>query len=278
MNTTLLPNAGTGANRISCVKNLREMRELHASPRHEIADSLAKFTGTAIAKGSSMKTIIRNLLAAMLLVAFSLQIHAQGILIDQESASAQIPFSGGENVDGLDIQKDDPLLQSFTPTLSAIDFISFEFADLMGTSGKGATVYLNLYEGGNQIDLDTLIGTTASVFMPSGFGDGTAGVSTFDFLSAITLISGNTYYLEPVVASGDNPFYVISIEDTYPNGHLYENGVQLNSDLWFQEGISAVPEPGTLALIGFTCPFAFIFRRHLKLPKLLVLIMHSCFI
>jgi len=51
MKTTLLPYAAEGANRISCVKISRKTRELHASSKHKIADSLAKFTGIAIAKG-----------------------------------------------------------------------------------------------------------------------------------------------------------------------------------------------------------------------------------
>ena len=57
MKTIPLQYAGTSGNQISCAKISRETREPHASPRHEMAGSLAKFTGIAIAKGSFMKTI-----------------------------------------------------------------------------------------------------------------------------------------------------------------------------------------------------------------------------
>jgi hypothetical protein len=56
------------------------MRELHALPKHEIEDSLSIFTGIAIAKGSSMKTIIALMLAAMLFVVCSLHVHAQDVI------------------------------------------------------------------------------------------------------------------------------------------------------------------------------------------------------
>jgi hypothetical protein len=57
MKTTPSQYAATSGNQISCAKISRETREPHASPRHEMAGSLAKFTGIAIAKGSFMKTI-----------------------------------------------------------------------------------------------------------------------------------------------------------------------------------------------------------------------------
>jgi hypothetical protein len=256
MITTPLPYAGTDANRISWVKISRKPREPHASPRHKIADSLAKLTGIAIAKGTSMKVIIRNLLATMLLMAFSYQSHAQGTLIDQESASGPVQIQGNGNADGLNIQEDSPLLQSFIPELSAVDFISLEFVDIPGNGTAGATVDVNLYSGSPYPQVATLLGTTAAVYMPNGFnnnGLGLAGIATFDFLTPITLTAGETYYLEPVVLSGDNPWDIITIGNTYPNGQIFYDGSGLPSDFWFQEGIDAVPEPNTLALATLGC-------------------------
>jgi len=222
-----------------------------------------------------MKIIIRNLLAAMLLVAGSLQTHAQGTLVyDQESATGPTSPDG---IDFLNIQDYESLTQSFVPELSAIGFVQLEFTDVPNNGNNGATVYVNLYEGSPTPRLATLIASTVSVYMPNGFGETTAGVSTFDFLSAVTLNPGDTYYIEPVVQSGDNPWDVMvlgntgSFTDAYPAGELYVNGspVTGNVDFWFREGIVAVPEPTTLALIGFSGLLAFAFKRRSKLPVLI---------
>jgi len=203
MKTTLLSNAGTVANRISCVKISHKTRELHALSTHENAGSLANLTGTTIARGYNMKTTIRILLAAMLL-AVSPHVHAQGTLVDQESATGPVQILGNGNADGLNIQEDDPLLQSFTPTLSAIGYVSLEFADIPNNGNNGATVDVNLYADSPDIGVATLLGTTAEVYMPNGFNNsnlGIAGIATFDFSTPIALTAGDTYYIEPVVPS-----------------------------------------------------------------------------
>jgi len=189
-------------------------------------------------------------------MAFSYQSHSQGTLIDQESASGPVQIQGNGNADGLNIQEDSPLLQSFIPELSAVDFISLEFVDIPGNGTAGATVDVNLYSGSPYPQVATLLGTTAAVYMPNGFnnnGLGLAGIATFDFLTPITLTAGETYYLEPVVLSGDNPWDIITIGNTYPNGQIFYDGSGLPSDFWFQEGIDAVPEPNTLALATLGC-------------------------
>jgi hypothetical protein len=208
------------------------------------------------------------LLITLIIALFSLQSHAQGTLIDQESATGPVQIEGNGNADGLNIQEDGPLLQSFVPTLSAIYFVSLEFADIQDNGTAGATVDVNLYTGSPYPQVATLLGTTAAVYMPNGFnnnGLGIAGIATFDFLTPITLTAGETYYLDPVVLSGDNPWDIITIGNTYPNGQIFEYGVGLPSDFWFQEGINAVPEPTTLALIGIGI-LVFIVRHRLKLP------------
>lgn len=223
-----------------------------------------------------MKTTIRILLAAMLLLAFSFQSHAQGTLIDQESATGPVQIEGNGNADGLNIQEDDPLLQSFVPTLSAIDFVSLEFADVQGNGTAGATVDVNLYSGSPYPQIATLLGTTAAVYMPNGFnnnGLGIAGIATFDFSTPIALTAGDTYYFEPVVLSGDNPWDIITIGNTYSNGQIFEYGVGLPSDFWFQEGINAVPEPTTLSLIVLGGFLMFLLFKHRS--KLVVLLLFA---
>ena len=220
-----------------------------------------------------MKTTILNLTAAML-VAASLQTHAQGTLIyDQQSATGPVSVVGNGNADGLDIQPE-PLTQSFIPTLSAIGFVQFELGDFPGNGNNGATVYVNLWAGSPNIHSATLLGSTTPVYMPNGFensGLGIAGITNFYFSTPITLTAGQTYYLQPVVQSGDNPWDIITIGDTYPNGRLYDGGTggyfQPSTDFWFREGI--VPEPTNLALFGLSGILAYAFKRRSKLFILL---------
>ncbi|HEX3798724.1 MAG TPA: hypothetical protein VH413_08480, partial [Verrucomicrobiae bacterium] len=76
-----------------------------------------------------MKMIFRVLLVAIL-VAVSFQTHAQGTLtFDQQSATGPVAVIGNGNADGLNIQEDTPLLQSFVPVLSAIGFVQLEMVD-----------------------------------------------------------------------------------------------------------------------------------------------------
>lgn len=277
MKTTALLYAGTSANRISCVKNSPKKRELHALPRGEIAGSLAKFTGIAIAKGTSMVTLIRNLLAAMLLMTASLQVHAQGV-IDQESATGPVsPYTA----DFFNMQEDAVLYQSFIPMFSAIGFVQLEFADQPGNGSNGATVVVELFSG--SLNSPTLLGSTAPVHMPNGFendGLGAAGVATFDFSTPITLTPGQTYYLVPMVLPvyqgivSDNPWDIMVLQNTYAYGQLYSSESGLPEpfdpalDLWFQEGIQAVPEPAIFALFGLGF-LIFMFKRRSNLPILI---------
>jgi hypothetical protein len=200
-----------------------------------------------------MKKIIRNLFGTVLLVAAPTQIHAQGFIYDQQSATNPVAVIGNGNADGIYIQQE-PLTQSFIPTLSTIGFVQFEFEDVPGNGNNGATVYVNLWTGSPNVNSATLLGSTTPVYMPNGFANNNlsvAGVTNFQFSSQIALTPGQTYYLQPVVLSGDNPWAIVTIGDTYPNGQLYGSGAffQPSTDLWFREGVS-VPEPTILALIG----------------------------
>jgi len=222
-----------------------------------------------------MKTTIRNLLA-MMLVAVSFQTHAQSTLVyDQQSAANPISPLGNGGVDGFYIQEDSPLLQSFIPSLSAIGFVQFEFEDVPNNGNNGAMVYVNIWSGSQNINSDTLLGSTTPVYMPNGFvndGLGVAGATNFYFSTPIALTAGQTYYLQPVVLSGDNPWAIVVLTNTYPNGQLFSDGgaIQPSSDLWFQEGIVAVPEPTILALVGLSCLLIFAFKRRSKLVVLLL--------
>ena len=213
------------------------------------------------------------LLITLIITLFSFQTHAQGV-IDQESATTPLN-SQTPGVDFLNIQEDAPLVQSFIPSYSSIDFVSFEFADIPNNGTAGATVEVNLYEGSPNPQIATLLGTTAAVYMPNGFGleISPVGLTNFTFSTPITLTAGQTYYLEPVVVSGDNPWDIMGIQSTYANGQLFEDGYGFDSDLWFQEGINAVPEPTTLALIVLGGFLMFLLFKHRT--KLVVLLLFA---
>ena len=208
-----------------------------------------------------MKTALRNLMTAMF-VAASFQIHSQGFVYDQQSATGPLsPFGN----DFFNIQEDSPLLQSFIPSLSAIGFVQFEFWDIANNGANGATVYVNLWTGSPNVNSATLLGSTTPVFMPNGFvNDGLviAGVTNFLFSTPITVTAGQTYYLQPVVLSGDDPWDIMVLTNTYQNGSLFEKGVDTGGDLWFREGIVSVPEPSTLALVGMSSLLIYGANRH----------------
>jgi hypothetical protein len=216
-----------------------------------------------------MKTTIRNLTAAMF-VAASLQTHAQGFVYDQQSATNGVSLLANY-VDGLNIQEDSPLMQSFIPLLSAIGFVQFEFWDIPNNGNNGATVYVNLWTGSPNVNSATFLGSTTPIYMSNGFqnpGLGGGGVTNFYFTNPIALTTGQTYYLQPVVKSGDDPWDIITIGDTYANGQLFgKTGgyFQPSTDLFFREGIVSTPEPTALALIGLSGAFAWVFKRRSKL-------------
>ncbi|MGH7238293.1 MAG: PEP-CTERM sorting domain-containing protein, partial [Candidatus Saccharimonadales bacterium] len=201
--------------------------------------------------------------------------HAQGTLVyDQQSATGPVDVVGNGNADGLYIQEDQPLVQSFIPALSVIGFVQLEFEDVPDNGTNGATVYVDLWTGSPipNTPLATLLGSTTSVYMPNGFNNDNlvvAGVTNFYFSTPIALTAGQTYYLQPVVQSGDNPWAIVAIGDTYPNGQLFSGNYAFNTDMWFREGI--VPEPSTLALAGLSCLLVFIVKRRSKLVVLLLL-------
>src|ERR1035437_975545 len=210
-----------------------------------------------------MTKILSRLCGSALLLAASLQTHAQGFVYDQQSATNGVSIYAN-NVDGLDIQPA-PLTQSFTPSLSAIGFVQFQFWDvpLINNGNNGATVYVRLWTGSPNPSFATLLGSTTPVYMPDGFqnpGLGGSGVTNFYFSTPIALAAGQTYYLQPVVLSGDNPWDIITIGNTYPNGQLFVRGAGFSTDMWFREGV-VTPEPSSLALVGLSGLLIFMRKR-----------------
>jgi len=174
---------------------------------------------------------------------------AQGTFTyDQQSANEG---TGGGIANS--IQLNQPLGQSFTPSLAGVDFIRLNVGD-SAVNGLGATMYVNLRT--DSIN-GPIVATTDLLTMPDGF----SGFPNFFFSSRVTLTLGATYYFQPVVQSGDFWAIVGYNSYNYAGGVAYYQGTAAPGfDLWFREGIYTVPEPSVLTLIGFTIS-CFILRR-----------------
>ncbi len=136
------------------------------------------------------------------------------------------------------IQSNQPLGQSFTPSLSSVGFIRLFLIDGVRNNGLGATVYVNLRE---DCITGPVLGLSGPVFMPDNFGIGSGGYTNFFFSSPVPVTPGATYYLQPNGAAV--PF----------------------DDLWFREGVF-VPEPSwaLLILVGGGV-FVYARRRRIKM-------------
>ena len=186
-----------------------------------------------------MKFYLLTLQIALILSA--LAARGQGTMIYDQQSATNRSVSGSAP-----IQAEQPMGQSFTPTLSSVGFVQLEFIDAHAGNGVGATVYVNLRA-------DSLTGTildsTAPVFMPDGFND---GITNFFFATPVAVTLGTTYYLQPVVQSGED-WGIVAGPYNYPGGTFFLNGAPDPNgfDAWFREG-ALVPEPssGLLVLLG----------------------------
>jgi len=123
--------------------------------------------------------------------------YCQGTIFfyDQQSATNQGRLSSDG---GAPFQAGQPMGQSFTPSLSSVDFVQMKFNDFYRSNGVGTTVYVNLRADSIS---GTVLGSTAPVFMPVNFS---YGITNFFFSTSVTVIPGITYYFQPFVQSGDS--------------------------------------------------------------------------
>jgi hypothetical protein len=184
----------------------------------------------------------------------------QGTLFvyDQQSATSR-----DLGIGGVSIQQMQPMGQSFIPGLSSVGFVQFEFTDFNPGNGLGATVYVNLLADSIS---GTVLDSTAPVFMPDGVF---ASVTSFLFATPAAVAPGTTYYLQPIVQSGDH-WDVVGGNYGYAGGTLYALGAPSGSgtDLWFREGV-IIPEPpsGSLVLLGIAGICAFRWVRRFRAGK-----------
>ena len=183
-----------------------------------------------------MKTILQIFI---LIGALNLSLcHAQGTFIyDQQSA---LEGNSGEGAPG--IQSNQLIGQSFTPSLTAVGFIRLYLTD-GSFNGVGATVSINLRA--NSIG-GAILGSTQPVTVPDRF----ASYSDFLFSTPVDVTPGISYFIQPVLISGDSTFGVGARNSfNYSGGTAYFSGQPSTFvDLWFREGI-VVPEPSAAALI-----------------------------
>jgi hypothetical protein len=131
--------------------------------------------------------------------------------------------------------------QSFVPSLSAIGFVRLYFGNSV-FNGATATVSVNLLS--NSIT-GAVLSSTSPLFLPSNF----FGYTNLFFSSQVPVTSGTTYYLQPVVVSGNDWVTSVLLGPFYNSGTAFFNGsASANSDLWFREGI-VVPEPSASSLV-----------------------------
>lgn len=174
--------------------------------------------------------------------------YAQGTLVLDQQATT-LNFASG----GAQIQNQQPMGQSFTPSLSAVGYVQFQFLD--STGNQGATVYVNLLANSTT---GNVLATSSPVYMPNGY----FGTTNFFFASNIPIQAGVEYFFLPVLQSGDN-IDLLGGSLNYQGGSAFFNGQPNTSgtDFWFREGI-VVPEPATGAfLIGGALAVFFTLRR-----------------
>jgi hypothetical protein len=177
-----------------------------------------------------MKLKCFKLQVAFLLVACSIQ--GQGFVYDQQSTNL---IEGSSS-----LRSGQPMGQSFTPTLSSVSFILLNLYDSDALHNSGATVFVNLRS--NSVT-GPILGSSAGVFLPDQF----FGTTNFFFTTPINVASGTTYYFQPVIQSGDSVGSYVT--DTSYAGTAYALGAPVfNHELWFREGILAVPEPSPVWL------------------------------
>ncbi len=202
-------------------------------------------------KGTMKTQPLQKLL--VILLSLPLLANAQGTFVfDQQSSDES---NGGSSLNI--IQNAQPTGQSFTPSLNGIGFVRLNLFDETRNNGQGAVIYVNLR---SDSITGTIVSSTAPVALPDNFGFPlNTGFVTFLFSSEVPLQPGTTYFLQPVVQSGDL-WGVFGGSFGYPGGDLYAGGIAGTSDYWFREGV-IVPEPSTVTIVFLAAGICIICKR-----------------
>src|SRR5207247_10821815 len=126
-----------------------------------------------------------------------------------------------------------PVGQSFTPSLSSVAFVRLQLLDAIAGNDLGATILINLRT--NSIT-GPVLASTDPVLIPDGFpGPNTVGFIDFFFPVPVAVIPSVPYYFQPLIQSGDGFLAGADIMGSnYAGGTAFVRGSSITgSDLWF---------------------------------------------
>ncbi|HEV3166166.1 MAG TPA: hypothetical protein VGZ22_19230 [Isosphaeraceae bacterium] len=180
------------------------------------------------------------------------------LVIDQQTTT---PPNGGTSTDVIS-----PLGQTFTPTLTAIDFAGFALSQsVTGPQAQGGAYRVSLHQGDTLNGL--LLGTTPDLFLAPGF---VPGFHDFYFPTRITLTPGQTYTLSFEKVFGDGVLIAGDERTEYAGGMAILRGAPFPGlNFNFREGLFIpAPEPPSLALITAAVPPGLVYWWLRRRPRL----------
>ena len=186
--------------------------------------------------------------------------HGQGTFIYDQQSSDESNVIEGE---GAFINRFLVSSQSFTPSLSAVGFISLFIQNRFPEDNSGALLLVNLRSNSvsGPIMASTLLVTvTNGIFAPE----------TFFFDDPVPVTANTTYYFDLVRQNGGDETWTQNVSlYNYAGGTYFFNGTSdpLGRDLWFREGIYVVPEPSSVSLVLVGSGLLVWYRRK-KWPRL----------
>ena len=182
-----------------------------------------------------MKKVALHIFAILFAIMPNTSLCQGTFVYDQQSADET---AGGV---GAVINSNQPIGQSFTPTLSSVGFIRLFLSD-SSLNGVGASVYVNLRQGSIT---GPILASTDPVSMPDSF----SGHPDFLFSTPVSVTPGTTYFFQPVLQAGDSTWSIVGYNYNYDGGTAFIQGnPNIGSDVWFREGI-IIPEPSGVWLI-----------------------------
>ena len=174
---------------------------------------------------------------------------ASAAIIDQANDGV---YAGGFTINA------GPIGQSFQPGLTSLDFVELLINDQNPGFGTGDDIAVRIRDA---TITGTILGSSQNVFFADQAPQSPFQVPQivhFDFTSAVMMIPGQSYVIEVfrngAVSSDLGIFGTGFNNDAYVNGDSYFQGALYTGtgaplDLWFREGVSAVPLPAALPLL-----------------------------
>jgi hypothetical protein len=185
-----------------------------------------------------------------------------GQIIDQSYPDPPYPLT---NADQGQINLDNAIYphdlanigQTFTPTLSSLNFFTFYLQDQHPGNLEGASFYVQILGP----DFSTVLATSNTATVPDSWGAPPAGGFNpvdgapveFDFTTSVALTPGMTYEAEIFKVSGDSYWADLGASAPGYAGGSYTSPSSPYDDLYFAEGITtqSVPEPGSFTLLAW---------------------------